>query len=134
MEKEKHISYPIKLIYTVFGIIFFGLGIIGTVIPLIPTTPLILLSAVCFAKSSQKLHTWCISTNFYRNNAESFITKRSMTIKSKLTLLSVITLIMGLSFITMITFQTPLPIRIILAAIWLCHMIYFGFIIKTIQQ
>lgn len=42
--------------YKVLGCFFVGLGLIGIVVPLLPTTPLILLAAGCFAKSSPKLH------------------------------------------------------------------------------
>ena len=134
--KNNRFSYPaktVKLFYVIIGILSFGLGIAGTILPLIPTTPLILLSAVSFGKSSQRLHAWCVSTKFYRNNVEKFVTKRSMTIKAKVILLSGISLIMGLSFMIMIIFQTPVFVRIILAVIWVCHMMYFGLKIKTIK-
>jgi len=123
----------IKLFYVIIGVLSFGLGVAGTVLPLIPTTPLILLSAVCFGKCSQRLHSWCVSTKFYSNNVENLVTKRSMTVKSKLILLSGITLIMGLSFMIMIIFQTPVPVHIILAVIWVCHMMYFGLKVKAIK-
>ena len=120
-----------KFIYIIFGVIFFGLGVIGTVLPLLPTTPLIVLAAVCFGKSSHKLHTWCVSTKFYKNNVDSFVKKRSMTIKSKAILLLTITIVMGLSFVTMTVFSAPMVARIILIVIWLSHMVYFGIITKT---
>jgi len=134
--KKNRFLYPVKTVkifYLICGALSFGLGVAGTILPLIPTTPLILLSAVCFGKCSQRLHSWCVSTKFYRNNVESFTTRRSMTIKSKLILLSGITLIMGFSFMIMIIFQTPVPVRIILAVIWVCHMMYFGLKVKTIR-
>jgi len=112
-------------------VLFFGFGALGAVLPLIPTTPLIILAAVCFGKSSQKLHTWCLSTNFYRNNVESFVKRRSMTVKSKVTLLTIITIVMGLSFIVLTIVSAPLVARIILFVIWLCHVLYFGLKVKT---
>ncbi|MCL4142794.1 UNVERIFIED_CONTAM: hypothetical protein GTU68_039470 [Idotea baltica] len=41
------------------------LGVIGIVLPLLPTTPFILLAAGCFAKSSPKFHHWLISHRFF---------------------------------------------------------------------
>ena len=121
----------IKFIYIACGVVFFGLGIAGTVLPLLPTTPLIILAAVCFGKSSQRLHAWCVSTKFYRNNVESFVNKRTMTIKAKLLLLSSVTLVMGMIFMVLTVTGVSMVVRIILSIIWICHVIYFGFAVKT---
>ena len=123
--------YLLKFIYIAFGVVFFGLGLAGTVLPLLPTTPLIILAAICFGKSSQRLHTWCVSTRFYKNNVESFVNKRTMTIKAKLLLLSSVTLVMGTSFAVLTIVNVSVVTRVVLSAIWICHVIYFGFIIKT---
>jgi len=121
-----------KFVYIACGVVFFGLGIAGTVLPLLPTTPLIILAAVCFGKSSQRLHIWCISTKFYKNNVESFVNKRTMTVKAKILLLSSVTVVMGLSFVVLTVTNVSIVVRVILSIIWLCHVIYFGFIVKTI--
>lgn len=44
-----------------FGIISLGIGAVGIFLPLLPTVPLLLLAAFCFAKSSKKTHDWLIS-------------------------------------------------------------------------
>jgi len=120
-----------KFIYIACGVVFFGLGIIGTVLPLLPTTPLIILAAVCFGKSSKRLHKWCISTRLYKNTIEGFVEKRAMTIRAKLLLLISVTIVMGLSFAVLTVTNVSIVVRIILLIIWLCHVIYFGFVVKT---
>ena len=47
-----------RILYLTFGWVFLGLGGIGTVLPLVPTTPFVLLAAFCFARGSQELHRW----------------------------------------------------------------------------
>jgi len=130
-QNPRSVSGPVRYVYIAVGILFLGLGIAGTVLPFIPTTPLILLTAICFGKSSHRLHTWFLSTRFYRKNLESFVERRAMTIKTKLKLLTAVTVFMGFSFIMMYIMSAPFVARIVLAVVWLCHVVYFGFKIKT---
>jgi uncharacterized membrane protein YbaN (DUF454 family) len=50
----------LRPLYLVAGLLSLGIGIVGIVLPLVPTTPLILLSAYCFARSSDRLHAWLV--------------------------------------------------------------------------
>lgn len=50
-----------RVIWAAFGLLCVGLGLIGILLPLIPTTPFMLLAAFCFARSSERLHYWLLS-------------------------------------------------------------------------
>lgn len=50
-----------RLIWLFFGAVFLLLAMIGILLPLIPTTPFLLLTAYCFARSSKRLHSWLLS-------------------------------------------------------------------------
>lgn len=50
-----------NLLWTLAGLISLGIGIVGIFLPLLPTTPLVLLAAFCFAKGSTRLHDWLIN-------------------------------------------------------------------------
>ena len=121
-----------KYVYLAMGIVFIGMGGAGVILPLIPTTPFVLLAAICFGRSSERLHKWFIATSLYKNNIEGFVTKRAMTIKAKLKLLSIITLFMGISFFFMRMASAPLFPQIILVIVWVLHVLYFGFKVKLI--
>ena len=51
----------VKILYLIGGIIFTGLGIVGIIFPILPTTPFLLLAAACFAISSERLYNWLLN-------------------------------------------------------------------------
>ena len=76
-----------KIIFIIFGFVFLGLGCLGIPLPVLPTTPFLMLSAICFAKGSKRLELWFKSTKLYHKHLETFVEKREMTLKTKLTIL-----------------------------------------------
>ena len=69
-----------KGIYIILGIIFLGVGIIGIVLPVLPTTPFILLASLCLAKGSDRINNRFKKTKIYReyilNFKENGLTKK----------------------------------------------------------
>ncbi|MDE5742413.1 MAG: YbaN family protein, partial [Oscillospiraceae bacterium] len=57
-----------KIIYIITGCIGLALGAVGAVLPLLPAFPFLLLAAVCFGKSSERLNNWFVNTKLYKNN------------------------------------------------------------------
>jgi uncharacterized membrane protein YbaN (DUF454 family) len=54
-----------RLTWLVVGLLALALGAIGIALPLLPTTPFILLAAFAFAQSSEKLHQWLLDHNVF---------------------------------------------------------------------
>ncbi len=54
-----------KLLYLIGGSLALAVGIAGIILPLVPTTPLVLLAAFCFARSSKRLHQWILSHRLF---------------------------------------------------------------------
>ena len=52
-------------LWTLVGILFVVLGAIGAVLPLLPTTPFVLVAAWCFARSSPRLHRWLLESRLF---------------------------------------------------------------------
>lgn len=119
-----------KALLVVVGCLSLALGAIGAVLPILPTVPFLMLSAFCFAKSSDKLHSWFISTKLYKKNLESFVKGEGMTVKTKVKIMSTVTILMAIGFIMM----SRVPVgRVILAIVWVCHVVYFVFRVKTLK-
>ena len=88
-----------KFVYITLGFFFLVLGIVGIVIPVLPTTPFLLLASYFFAKGSDRMNTWFMSTKVYKNYIEDFILTRSMTLKRKLSILLPVSTLLILTFL-----------------------------------
>lgn len=119
-----------KAFFVVLGCLSLGLGAVGAVLPILLTVPFLMLAAFCFAKSSEKLHNWFISTKLYKKNLESFVQGKGMTVKTKIRIMVTVTILMSIGFIMM----HAVPVgRIILGFVWIFHVLYFIFGIKTLK-
>ena len=120
----------IKRIATItLGCVSVGLGALGAVLPLLPAFPFLLLAAFCFGKSSERLHTWFAGTRLYRDNLESYVKGKGMTRKTKVRIMITVTLLMSVGFVMM---HQVLVGRIVLGCVWVFHILYFTFAVKTI--
>lgn len=119
-----------KIILIAVGCICLALGTVGIVLPILPTVPFYMATAFCFAKSSERLHRWFVSSGVYKKHLQSFVEKRGMLLKTKLTILITVTLLMGFGFAMM--GRVPIG-RVILVCVWVFHIIYFCFGVKTIK-
>lgn len=122
-----------RLIFLILGFLCLGLGCIGVALPILPTVPFFLATVFCFANSSQKLHDWFVSTKLYKKHLESFVKKKGMTVQTKLGIIIPVTLVMGIGFFMMMRTGVIVP-SVILAIVWVCHIIYFVFGVKTIRK
>lgn len=122
-----------KILLIGIGCIFLAVGAVGVVIPILPTFPFLLVSACCFANSSKRLEMWFKGTRLYRNNFEDYAKGNGMTWKSKIRIMVMVTILMGIGFVLMGR-RGIIAGCIVLSIIWLCHVIYFCFGIKTLRK
>ncbi len=120
-----------KPFYILLGFLGVGLGAVGAILPLIPSFPFLLIAAFCFSRSSEKLETWFKSTKLYKNNLDSYIQGNGMTIKTKIRIMLLVTVLMSIGFIMMNAIVIG---RIVLIIVWLFHILYFSFGVKTIDS
>ena len=119
-----------KILYVILGCIGLALGAVGAVLPLLPAFPFLLLAAFSFAKSSEKLHRWFTGTKLYKSNLETYLKGQGMTWKTKIRIMITVTLLMTIGFIVMNQLWVG---QIILGCVWLFHIFYFIFGVKTFK-
>ena len=104
------------------------IGIVGIVLPILPTTPFLLVASVCFAKDSDKFHKWFINSNIYKNNLENFVKNREIPLKTKIFLM----LLSSTMIIISIFIVDIVYLKMMLICIDIFKYYYFIFKIKTI--
>jgi len=122
-----------RIIFVGLGCVSLALAVIGVVLPILPTVPFLALAAFCFAKSSDRLNNWLINTKFYQNNLADFKAGKGMTVKTKVRILATVTLVMAIGLIAMLM-KGIIVGSIILSVVWLGHIYYFGFKVKTREE
>ena len=121
-----------KLLYILLGCLGVGLGALGVVLPVLPTVPFLMLAAFCFARSSEKLDRWFKGTKLYEENLKDFVAGKGMTMKTKVRILVTVTLLMSIGMI-MMGLKGIVTGCIILACVWVFHLVYFLFGVTTIH-
>ena len=119
-----------KYLYFMLGIIFTGIGMIGVVLPVLPTTPFLLVAMFFFTKSSSRAQVWFEGTKIYQNHLNDFVTKRAMTLKTKVMLLSFASTMLLIAFLMMDNIYG----RITIVLLVIFKYYYFAFRIKTIKE
>jgi len=88
-----------KIFLIIAGTFFFILGVIGVFIPLLPTTPFLLLAAACYARSSKSCYNWLLNNRWFGNYIRNYIEGRGISLKIKRVTLTLLWIVIGFSII-----------------------------------
>lgn len=98
-----------RVFFIVAGSVFLGLGVIGILIPVLPTTPFLLLSAACYYKGSERLHRWMLNNRWFGSYIRNYREGRGIPLRTK-------AFIIALLWIT-ITYSAVCVVSILVAQI-----------------
>ena len=121
-----------KIVYMTLGCVSVGVGAIGAIFPMLPTVPFLMLAAFCFARSSERLDCWFKNTRLYQDNLADFVAGKGMTRQAKCRIMLTVTLLMSVGLV-MMGLKGIITGCVVLGLVWIFHVVYFVFGVKTIS-
>ena len=112
----------------VAGTFFLGLGILGIILPILPTTPFLLLSAACYSRSSDRFYKWLMGNRWFGKYISNYRTGKGISVKIKI--VSIIMLWITISFSVFFIVTHPI-LRFILFIIAILVTMYLLLIKNT---
>lgn len=86
-----------RYVLMALGFICFGLGMVGVFIPVLPTTPFLLLAAFLFSRSSERMDTWTRSTRVWKSYGQPFKDSGGIARRKKFHIIGISYLMLGVS-------------------------------------
>lgn len=118
-----------KIVYIFLGFVSIGLAIIGIFLPVLPTTPFLLLSAYFFARSSEKWYRWLLSTKRFGKVIKDYREQKGVTLGLKIYSLSLLWLTILISVVFILS-----PIYLDLLLIFIASAVSYHILkLKTIK-
>lgn len=114
----------------VIGTTSCSLGLLGVILPGLPTTPFLLVAVIAYSKGSNRFHTWFIQTNFYKNYLHSIHESNTMTRKHKTCLMLWSDFVVLISFIMV----NHVILRWVLMGLVVVKYWYFHFFITILDH
>jgi len=98
-KKEKTLKKPVKILLITLGTFLIGISIVGIFIPVLPTTPLLLLAAALYAKSSRRFYNWLINNRILGRYIKDYREGKGIPLKVKIIAISILWITIGYSAI-----------------------------------
>ncbi len=111
----KHSSKHVRAVLVLIGTVSLVIGLIGIILPLLPTTPFLLISAACYARSSDRFYNALLSNRVFGPPIKEWRDYRSVTKRTKITSIIIIIISFGITIIFVLNNPTEKIILSIVA-------------------
>lgn len=112
--KRRVVGNLLKKLLIIAGTIFVGLAILGILLPILPTTPFLLLAAACYARSSERFSNWLLGNRLFGKVIRDYREKKGMSLKLKALFIVSLWVTIGCSAAFAVDM---LPVRIVLIVV-----------------
>lgn len=119
-----------KPLFVVLGMIFLAIGAVGAVVPGLPTTPFLLLSAAMFVRGSETLYRKLVSSRFFGRYIRSFRERGGMTVGAKVAAIGVM---WGTIALSVAVLRSSL-VRYVVIGAGVVGTIVMGFVVRTVRD
>jgi hypothetical protein len=112
-------------LFMVLGSLALALGVLGIFLPLLPTTPFVLLAAACYARGSRRFHEWLLAQRTFGPIVHEWEQHRSIPYRTKLTAIALMSLTLGISIVFFVQprwLQAALAAMGLLLAVWMYRL------------
>ena len=119
--EQKEGNKIVKILLITAGTISLALGAIGVVLPIIPTTPFLLLAAACYYRSSKRMHRWLLNNKWFGEYIRNYKEGKGIPLKTKIAALAMLWVTIGVSTVFILNHLLPeqllLPMQLIMIAV-----------------
>jgi len=112
--RRRTASGAVRRVLIAVGFVCVGLGVAGIFVPLLPTTPFLLLAAACFARSSDRFYRWLTTNRWVGGHVRNYMEQRATTMATKISSIAMLWCFIGLAAVF---FTQSWAIRLLLLAI-----------------
>lgn len=97
LREDAHLARfrPAQALYVAAGTVCLGLGLIGVLLPLLPTTPFLLLAAFCYARGSERFYLWLMTNRYFGAYIRAWRENEAIPLRVKLYVLLLLWLVLG---------------------------------------
>ena len=117
-----HDSRAVRALFLVLGTFFVGMGIAGAVLPVLPTTPFLLLAAACYARGSVRFYNWLLNHRVFGPTIVEWRRHRSIPWRTKLLAIAMMATTLGISIVFFVPgawLKAALAAFGVLLAVWM---------------
>ena len=122
MQEQKYNRF-IRGTLIVAGTFFLGLGILGIILPILPTTPFLLLSAACYSRGSDRLYRWLIGNRWFGKYINNYRTGKGIPVKVKISVIIMLWITISFSIVFIVTHPILRFILFIIAVLVTRHLL-----------
>ena len=107
----------------VAGTFFLGLGILGIILPILPTTPFFLLSAACYSRGSERFYKWLMGNRWFGKYISNYRTGKGISVKIKIVSIIMLWITISFSIVFIVTHPILRFILFIIAILVTMHLL-----------